>query len=290
MAPEKDRDMSAKPVSFKKRAVAGACRAMRCKICEPEKLYEFDTGDPRIGVALLCEGHWRRAEENKTAPAPVGPTVVPPVETTVFPPDAGAAAPLAPVADVGARTEVIVPHAPLLAMIEPMRAQYALPPGAVMTIDSQEKSDQAGTLLKTVNRDVKALEAKRVEITGPMLKAKKAVDDLFRPGVEAGKTLAAMLRSAIGAYVDAQAAAQTTALEAGQHETALAVVQPTMASGVSTRTVWKWRITNENLIPREFWVIDSAKVQAHVNANKGNSAIPGVEAYPETGISASASG
>ena len=74
MASGKVGDMSAKPVNFKKRTVAGQCRAMRCKVREPETLYEFETDDPKTGTALLCEGHWRRADENKTDPAPVGPT------------------------------------------------------------------------------------------------------------------------------------------------------------------------------------------------------------------------
>lgn len=287
--------MSAKPVNMKKRAAAGQCRAMRCSNKEPDhKLYEFDTADPVLGVVLLCERHWRQASEHAQAPAPVGPQVA--KQTVVNTPTGTRIANTATVDDVQTidrtftSTAVTIPHAPVLAVVEPMREEYTTMAAQLVgfVIGSQEQVDMAAELLKQIKGKVKKLEAQRKDITRPMLEAKAAVDALFRPAVDAAKSVEGMLKRGLSHYIDAQQKEQVAQLAAGNHEAGLAVPQPTMPSGVSTRTVWKWRPTNPDLIPREYWVIDAAKVQAHINAHKGQSVIPGVEVYCETGIAASA--
>ncbi len=291
-----------KPVNFKKRAVAGSCRAMRCQ--EREQLYEFETPDPKLGTVLLCESHWHRAQEHKQKPSSVGPSV-----QTCFEGQDPPAVPEAAVVEgeaeiVNAYTEiyadgasepeqtnVTIMHGPVLALVEPMRAEYEGMATQLQSvnIENQDQVDMAGQLLTQVKGKLKNLDTQRKDITGPMRKAEKAVNNLFRPAIDAAKAVEAMLKAGIAGYVEAQQKAQVAALEAGQHEAALAVVQPTMPSGVSTRTIWKFRYTNVELIPRKYWVVDSAALQAEVNANKGNTAIPGIEAYPDTSISASAS-
>lgn len=52
--------------------------------------------------------------------------------------------------------------------------------------------------------------------------------------------------------------------------------------GKSSRESWKFRITNEALIPREYLMVDEQKLSAVVRAMKGKTKIPGIEAYPET--------
>lgn len=51
--------------------------------------------------------------------------------------------------------------------------------------------------------------------------------------------------------------------------------------GVSGAVVWKFKITNEARIPREFLVVDEKKIGAVVRAMKGKTSIPGVAVYPE---------
>ncbi len=295
-----------KPVNFKKRAVAGSCRAMRCQ--EREQLYEFETPDPKLGTVLLCESHWRRAQEHKQKPEAVGPsapemvvtseTLGEPIVEDFIPDEPGLVVDgvhthvyTGTASDEPAQTKVAVLHGPVLALVEPMRAEYE---GMATTlqsvvIENQDQVDMAGQLLTQVKGKLKTLDTQRKDITGPMRKAEKAVNNLFRPAIDAAKAVEAMLKAGIAGFVEAQQKAQVAALEAGQHEAALAIAQPTMPSGVSTRTIWKFRYTNVDLIPRKYWVIDSAALQAEVNANKGNTAIPGIEAYPDTSISASAS-
>jgi hypothetical protein len=51
--------------------------------------------------------------------------------------------------------------------------------------------------------------------------------------------------------------------------------------GISGRQVWKFRIINQALIPREYLIPDEKKIGQIVRAMKGETRIPGVEAYCE---------
>lgn len=59
---------------------------------------------------------------------------------------------------------------------------------------------------------------------------------------------------------------------------------PVMA-GKSSRQNWKFRVTNEALIPREYLCVDEQKLGAVVRALKDKAKIPGIEAYPEAVVS-----
>ena len=52
-------------------------------------------------------------------------------------------------------------------------------------------------------------------------------------------------------------------------------------SGISYRTVWKYRIVNASLIPREYYVLDERRIQQRVNSLKGDANIPGIKIYTE---------
>ncbi len=56
---------------------------------------------------------------------------------------------------------------------------------------------------------------------------------------------------------------------------------PTVA-GVSTQTRWKFRITNEDEVPREYLMVDEKAIAGVVASLKNKTNIPGVEVYPET--------
>lgn len=101
--------------------------------------------------------------------------------------------------------------------------------------------------------------------------------------------------------VEAQKQAEEEALraavaaeEAGDIEVAEAIIQePVMAApvvlpksvpkvdGFVSRTVWKFRITDEKLIPREYLMADEKKLGGIARAMKNDITIPGVEIYPE---------
>jgi hypothetical protein len=52
--------------------------------------------------------------------------------------------------------------------------------------------------------------------------------------------------------------------------------------GIAMVTYWKFRITNESLIPRSYLVPDEEKIGGVVRAMKDKTNIPGIQAYPET--------
>jgi len=56
--------------------------------------------------------------------------------------------------------------------------------------------------------------------------------------------------------------------------------------GISMRENWKFRITNEKAIPREFLKVDEQKIGAYVRAMKSAANIAGVEIYNESNIGA----
>jgi len=56
---------------------------------------------------------------------------------------------------------------------------------------------------------------------------------------------------------------------------------PKMQGGPVYRTVWKAKIINERLIPREYLVPDMVKINGVVRSLKGAANIPGVQAYEE---------
>lgn len=56
-------------------------------------------------------------------------------------------------------------------------------------------------------------------------------------------------------------------------------------SGMSIRDNWKFKITNEKLIPREYLKVDEVKIGQVVRALKSATNIPGIEVYNEGTVS-----
>lgn len=83
--------------------------------------------------------------------------------------------------------------------------------------------------------------------------------------------------------------------ESGQKEVAEAVMEtpvyvapvvitkavPKMEGGPVFRTVWKFRIVNQNIIPRQYLKVDEVAIGGVVRALKGQTNIPGIEPYEE---------
>lgn len=64
------------------------------------------------------------------------------------------------------------------------------------------------------------------------------------------------------------------------------VVQKTTpkVSGIAMTTVWRFRITNEKKIPREYLSVDTVKIGGVVRALKDKCSIPGIQVYPEQSV------
>lgn len=90
----------------------------------------------------------------------------------------------------------------------------------------------------------------------------------------------------------ARKAAEAAAAKAAEREEQAASLPPapviTIApvaakvAGETSVKVWKFRIVNAAIVPREYLAIDESKIGAVVRATKGTLTIPGVEIYSET--------
>jgi hypothetical protein len=52
---------------------------------------------------------------------------------------------------------------------------------------------------------------------------------------------------------------------------------PVKAKGTSSRKIWKCRVTNPDLVPREYWMINADALDAFAKAMKENARLPGCE-------------
>lgn len=59
-------------------------------------------------------------------------------------------------------------------------------------------------------------------------------------------------------------------------------------TGVSTREVWKFEVTDPALVPREYLTIDEKKIGAIVRAMKGDTNIPGVRVWADKSLASGA--
>lgn len=55
--------------------------------------------------------------------------------------------------------------------------------------------------------------------------------------------------------------------------------------GTSIRKIWKWEVTDLNLIPRIYLQVDSSKIGAAVRSAKGETHISGIRVYSEDSVS-----
>ena len=58
--------------------------------------------------------------------------------------------------------------------------------------------------------------------------------------------------------------------------------------GISMQKIWKFRVVNESLVPREYMTPDMVKIGGMVRATKGSVKVPGIEIYSEDIVKAGA--
>lgn len=177
--------------------------------------------------------------------------------------------------------------------------------------------------LQRVKAAQKRLEETRTAITGPMNAALKRVNEFFRAPADKLVTVERTIKSRLVAYADeqerqrreaqlkadeaarkerekleaqaAKAAAAGKTEKAEQLEVRAATVvapvvnrEPPKIAGITTREVWKFEITDPAQVPREYLVVDEARVRKVVQALKGDTRIAGVRVYSERALAAGA--
>ena len=139
-------------------------------------------------------------------------------------------------------------------------------------ITDEEDLALAGEMLADVKGRLKRLEAKRKEITGPMNKALKAVNNLFREPKERLGEAERMLKGGIAGYMSRVAESNDDAYaEAGEAETTQEAVNAlekvrdvTAPKGISIRHTWVPVIVDENKVPQHLCSPDISKIKAEM--------------------------
>lgn len=90
------------------------------------------------------------------------------------------------------------------------------------------------------------------------------------------------LQEALQAEKEGDAAAAQAIIEEPVYVPPVVIEKTTpKVQGISMQKVWKFRIVNEALIPRDYMTPDTVKIGGVVRATKGSIQIPGVEIYSE---------
>lgn len=183
------------------------------------------------------------------------------------------------------KKDALVP-ADLETSLAPQRteAESALRFIAQVDLSSQAARDTAGKVLTMVRERVAALEARRKDITGPILESKRKIDALFRPVVEywesCDQALAPRLLAAHRAADQAQVKALAVVAETCGQTDALTLTQAHTSAetpqGLDLRKSWTFRVVDAASVPREYLRVDEDKIKRLVTAMKGDVSIPGI--------------
>ena len=176
--------------------------------------------------------------------------------------------------------------------LQQQQAGHAVAQLQTITIDSDAGYQQAAEWLKWFKRNANAYESKRKAMTGPLLESKREIDSWFKPIVSTWVQAEQILKSKLQDYQARQLAqrqniAQQMQAQRGNVPQTMALAAKAQLTivpdvhGLSERKVLKWDIENVNLIPREFWVLDSVKIK---QAMRKGVTIPGVRYYQETSL------
>jgi len=162
------------------------------------------------------------------------------------------------------------------------------------TVTSDEDSAFAADLIREVRAKHKELDDRRKEVTGPLNGTVKTINGWFKPALDALENAEKKLKAKVALYMTErekaarEALALAAAAQTAQEATAALAAAPApaaMPQGVSMRTVWRWRVTDAQAVPREFCSPDAARIDAELRgALKDNEAppeIPGVEFFQE---------
>ena len=183
----------------------------------------------------------------------------------------------------------------------------------------------AGEELKAIKRRMKELDDLRKSMTRPLDEAKKRIMAMFSPVEDGLKKAENLIKRAMLGYQqeqerkrqeeearlrkiaedeqrrrDALAAKQAEKARArGNEERAQEILenvpiipipvvlkeQPKV-KGIATREIWKFRVANVSLLPREYMLPNGKMLLAFAQATKGTIPVPGVEFYSEEIIAA----
>lgn len=164
---------------------------------------------------------------------------------------------------------------------------------AVPEIRTQDDLNGATVLLSEFNRKLDTLKEEREKVTKPLNEALKAERARFKPYEDKLTEAVASIKAGMSAFLVHQEEERKKAMEslkAGDTDAvqAVATIAENQSKGAKTDTgsvsfvdVKKWRVVDENLIPREYLTINEDMVKESMKEGK---AVPGIEFYMDKQI------
>ena len=187
-----------------------------------------------------------------------------------------------------------------------------------MVVDCDERCQAAGLLMVQLKESQRRAEEKLFPSITAAHKAHKAMTSLRNELTDPLKAAILAIKGKVVAYRHQQEALerkrqaeerrkeegrrlQEAALleKEGLHDEANEVLvappppqiiapPPPKTNGVAMVKVWRWKTVDPDKIPREYLVADNGKIGQVVRAMKGQTNIPGIEAYSEENVRVSA--
>lgn len=192
---------------------------------------------------------------------------------------------------------------------------------AALKIRTQDNYEEAAGWLKSIKGFLKAIEDARTRITKPINESLREVNAQAKEAAAPFLESESKIKRAMIGYSDEQDRLQREeqrrvneaavkeqqrlqaiadrASDKGQfgkaeqfEERAAAVVAPVVQTaapkvgGISIPKVWTFEITDEDLIPREYLLVDETRIRRVVTALKGDTKIPGVRVFEQKRIAA----
>jgi hypothetical protein len=175
---------------------------------------------------------------------------------------------------------------------------------------------EAGGILCNLKATIKLIDAKREELKAPVLETGRRIDGWLKPPInemtEAGKVLGAKMsafdrarreeaarlqreadarKATEQARLNAEAevareagkplAAAVAEAKAANVESANVPTPVVKVAGLTFRDVWRARVVDESLVPREFLTVDPVKLGKFARDTKGQNPVAGIVFYAE---------
>lgn len=181
-----------------------------------------------------------------------------------------------------------------LALVEagPMATNTAVDGLKALPVTNDDQLAFATQLLQELKQKQHLVEMERTKISGPLYRAHRAVNDLFRPATSALEQGEGILKGKIAEYLRSKEQANSAALAVAAAaatpelaQQAIATVAPVAPpAGVSVRKVWRFRVVNQDAVPRELCSPDPEKIREAFEG--GRREVPGVEFFQEDVVTA----
>lgn len=177
---------------------------------------------------------------------------------------------------------------------------------AGMRVSNNDEYEAAAEFRRTVKLFISEVEERFAEPKASAWATHKAITKLEKETLEGPREAEAMVTRKVTAYLDEQEKKRqekerkleaerlkelgrdkqaTAVLEGRRDVTGVSIASSVpKVEGLTTRQNWKFRIVDEKKIPREYLIPDETKIGQMVRTMKGDTNIPGIEPYSETGL------